>query len=88
MKRAGPEALDGIEELLVALRERAVLTERKRGIFYLRSKAFLHFHEDPTGMHADLLVGGDVRLRAQTRAEWRALLKHVDNVLKQLGQIR
>ena len=38
MKHAGSDAPDSIEELLVVLRERSVLRERKRGIFYLKSK--------------------------------------------------
>jgi len=28
-------------------------------VFYFRSKAFLHFHEDPKGLFADLRTGDD-----------------------------
>lgn len=28
--------------------------EKTRGVFYLKSRAFLHFHEDPAGLFADL----------------------------------
>ena len=31
-----------------------MLREKKRGSFYLKSKGYLHFHEDPKGMFADV----------------------------------
>ena len=78
MKHAGPTALDGIEDLLAALREVPGLQEKKRGVFYRRSKAFLHFHEDPTGTYADVRLSDDFeRLRVTTRAEQRSLLRRV-----------
>jgi hypothetical protein len=57
VRHAGPQALDSIEDLLQKIRTYAGLRERKRGIFYHRSSAFLHFHEDPQGMFADLKLG-------------------------------
>ena len=57
MKHAGPAALDSIEDILQEIRTYAGLRERKRGVFYHRSSAFLHFHEDPQGMFADLKLG-------------------------------
>jgi hypothetical protein len=78
VKHATPVALDAIEPLLGELRRLAQLTERKRGVFYRRSSAFLHFHEDPAGFFADVRVGPVwVRLPATTRAEQRALLREV-----------
>lgn len=78
MKHAGPAALDTIEELLARVRAHAVLRERKRGSFYLKSSAFLHFHEDPAGMFADLKVRGEfLRFRVSTRKEQAAFLKQV-----------
>jgi len=49
VKHAGSAALEGIEDLLQQLRTVPGLVERKQGIFYRRSRAFLHFHEDPSG---------------------------------------
>ena len=71
MKHAGIAALDTIDDLLEKVRKHAaVLTERKRGTFYLKSSAFLHFHEDPAGMFADLKLAGEFqRFRVSTRAE-------------------
>jgi len=54
MKHAGAAALDQLEPLLARLRQIASLKERTRGVFYLGSKAFLHFHEDPAGLFADI----------------------------------
>jgi hypothetical protein len=54
MKHAGAAALDELEGLLEAVRALGVLKEKSRGVFYRRSKAFLHFHEDPAGLFADV----------------------------------
>jgi hypothetical protein len=54
MRHARAAALDQLEPLLARLRQIGGLNERARGVFYLRSKAFLHFHEDPTGLFADI----------------------------------
>lgn len=54
MKHATPAALDALEPLLGELRALAGLTETSRGVFYRRRRAFLHFHEDPKGLFADL----------------------------------
>jgi len=78
MKHAGPEALDQIEAMLRQIRNVPGLTERSRGTFYKNSKAFLHFHEDPSGMHADLRLTDDfVRYRVETEAEQAALLDRI-----------
>ena len=54
MKHAGAEALDRLEPLLQQIRALGRFKEPKRGTFYLKSKAFLHFHEDPAGLFADV----------------------------------
>lgn len=60
MKHAGQDALDQLAGLLNDLRKVEGLVEKKRGIFYRKSRAFLHFHEDPSGLFADLrLAGGE-----------------------------
>ena len=60
MKHATASALDQLEPLLQRLRAIPILTERKRGVFYRKSAAFLHFHEDPTVLYADMRgEGGD-----------------------------
>jgi hypothetical protein len=54
MKHATTLALDELEPLLAKLRQLPGLKERSRGIFYLKSRAYLHFHEDPAGLFADI----------------------------------
>lgn len=63
MRHARQDALDLLEPLLGALRALPGLTEKTRGTFYRKSKSFLHFHEDPEGLFADLRVAalGDFR---------------------------
>lgn len=78
MRHATPVVLDALEPLLAQLRRCDGLTERRRGVFYRRSAAFLHFHEDPAGFFADVRIGpGWVRLPATTAADRRSLLRQV-----------
>ena len=62
MTHAGPGTLARIAPLLEQLRGRPVLRERRAGVFELKSRAFLHFHDDPSGILADVRLGGDVCL--------------------------
>jgi hypothetical protein len=87
MKHAGSEALDTIEGLLAKVRRHPALIERKRGTFYRKSSAFLHFHEDPAGMFADLKLDGDFqRFRVSTRREQSAFLRQVATALGDTGR--
>jgi hypothetical protein len=77
--------LDTLDALIAELRALPGLTEQSRGIFYRKSKAFLHFHEDPKGLFADLrsqdgrdfdrfdvtALEGQARLRAAAEARLR-----------------
>jgi hypothetical protein len=82
MKHATDRALDSIEPLLCEIRKLDGLVERKRGIWYLHARAFLHFHEDPAGIFADVKVGSDFqRFRVQTALERRDLLRRVKRLL-------
>ncbi|MBI2710955.1 MAG: hypothetical protein HYX34_14880 [Actinobacteria bacterium] len=78
MRHATTGTLDALEPLLVRLRDLPGLTERRRGVFYRRSRAFLHFHEDPSGPYADVRFGDEFeRLRVATPAERDALVARV-----------
>jgi hypothetical protein len=75
MKHAGQGALDQLEPLLQELRATAGVVEKKPGVFYRKSKALLHFHEDPSGLYADVRVGAAFeRRRVETPEERAALL--------------
>jgi hypothetical protein len=79
LKHATDQALDQLEDLLEDVRKLGKLTEKKRGIFYLKSVAFLHFHEDPAGLFADLKSGdGFTRFpvnRGSEKLEFFGILK-------------
>jgi hypothetical protein len=84
MKHAGQDALARLEPLLVELRRRPNLREKKLGIFYRKSKSFLHFHEDPTGLFADVrlyLEQDFYRFPVNTDHEQKAILDAIDNSL-------
>ena len=79
MKHAGAGALEALSDLLDSLRTRAALVEKRPGIFYLRGKAFLHFHEDCAGLFADLRHGSEWRrLPADTSDERAKILALAD----------
>jgi hypothetical protein len=84
MKHAGPAAIDRLEPLLERLRPLPGLAEKGRGVFYRRGRAFLHFHEDPAGLFADVrLEGADFeRLRVETEVEQAALFAMVAERLR------
>ncbi len=71
MRHARPQDLDRIAPLLEQVRALGVLKEKKRGCFYLKARSFLHFHEDPGGMFADV---GDERIRVDEPAGAAAVL--------------
>ena len=82
MKHAGPEALSALGGLLGEIRKGEGVVERRPGVFYRKGRAFLHFHEDPSGLHADMRIGAAwERVRVETRAERQALLSRLGEVL-------
>ena len=75
MKHAGATALETLSDLLESLRTRTALIERRPGIFYVSGKAFLHFHEDPAGLFADLRLASEwQRFPVNSRDERAELL--------------
>jgi hypothetical protein len=74
MKHASPAALDQLTQLLARVRQFERVKEKSRGVFYCRSKAFLHFHEDPAGLFADLRTGSDWQLFRINSQEQQATL--------------
>jgi hypothetical protein len=78
VRHAGSDALDELEPLLTELRALPELGERSRGVFYRGSKAFLHFHEDPAGLFADVRLGQDFeRLPVSSARQQAELLDRV-----------
>jgi hypothetical protein len=85
VRHATPPALDRLEPLLRELRALEGLREKARGTFYRGSRAFLHFHEDPAGLFADVRLDPEAdfeRQRVSTRAEQRALAARIRRALR------
>jgi hypothetical protein len=86
VRHARAEALDLLEPLLGRLRAFDALQERRRGVFYVRSRAFLHFHEDPAGLFADVRAAdGFDRINVSGPEGEAALLRHVESALSPRG---
>jgi hypothetical protein len=76
MRHARAQDLDRLEDLLAELRSLPAMVEKTRGVFYLKGRAFLHFHEDPKGLFADIrdAAGGDFERIDIPEAAGRAAL--------------
>ena len=84
MKHAGPDALARLAPLLRQLRAIAGLKEPRPGVFYRRSKAFLHFHDDPKGLYADVRPdpNGDFeRIKIDPDDQGAALIARIEAAL-------
>jgi len=83
VKHASPTTLELLGALFAEVHKRPQLREKSPGSFYLKSKAYLHFHEDATGIFADvkLNLAEFTRMRATTAREQRALLAAIDRSL-------
>lgn len=85
MKHATEDTLSALTSFLDEIRGLPDLKEKKLGIFYRKSKAFLHFHEDPAGLFADIRLGGADfdRYPVNTRAEQKKLLSATKKFLRE-----
>jgi hypothetical protein len=78
MKHVSSHGLDDLDDVLRQLRAVDGLTEKKRGVFYRGSRAFLHFHDDPSGLYAGIRLEATFeRVRVTTKAERRRLISLV-----------
>jgi hypothetical protein len=86
VKHAGLATLERLSDLLQQIRSRNGIKERKLGIFYRKSKSFLHFHEDPAGLFADLGTGSEFdRYPVNTVEERQTLVTAIDRALQTEG---
>ena len=79
MRHATPAALEKLEGVLKEIRKHEELQEKRRGVFYHKGRAFLHFHEDPAGLFADARLTDDdfQRFAVNTAVERNALMKRI-----------
>jgi hypothetical protein len=82
MKHATRLTLTAIEPFLLSIRQFAVLKERSLGVFYWKGQAFLHFHEDPAGLFADIRINEEFqRFPVNSEGEKKFLLTKIKQVL-------
>jgi hypothetical protein len=82
VKHADAATLAALSDLIENLRRRRVLVEKRLGIFYTKGRAFLHFHQDPAGLFADLRDGDQwQRFPVNHPDECARLLTAVDRAL-------
>jgi hypothetical protein len=80
VKHATPATVEALEPLRAQIRGLDGLKERQPGLFERAGRAYLHFHEDPAGLFADVRAGDDWdRYRVSTVAERRALIRALKN---------
>jgi hypothetical protein len=76
------ETLQVIEPLLSVLRSYSALIEVRPTVFHHNGRDFIHFHEEPKGIFADVrLTRGQVRLPATTQADQAELLGVIEKTL-------
>jgi hypothetical protein len=85
VKHAGAATLESFGPFLKQIRQENLLRERTPGAFYLKSSGFLHFHEDPAGIFADLKINGKFeRFPVTTLAEQQTFLAKFRELLNSL----
>jgi len=84
MKHASEKILRSHLPLLTKLSAISKLNEKKLGVYYRKSHAFLHFHEEEGKLYADVRLDGTNfdRLAADSKMEQKSLLNNICQVLK------
>ena len=76
-----------IAPLLAVLRGYPVLEEVREAEFYLQGRDFIHFHETPDGVIADVLLSrGRVSMPVVSSDEQAELLERIEDRLSSLEQ--
>jgi len=83
VKHVTADGLNQLDDVLRELRGVDGPKEKSRGVFYRGSRAFLHFHEDPSGFYGDVRLDADFeRMRVTTKTERKRLLSRVRTALR------
>ena len=76
------ETLQVIQPLLSVLRNNSALVEVIPTVFHHNGRDFIHFHEEPEGLFADVrLTRGQVRLPATSQTDQAELLEAIEDTL-------
>jgi hypothetical protein len=78
VRHATPDTLAALADLLTTLRGIDGIVEKRPGAFSRGSRAFLHFHDDPSGYYADVRFTDEFeRFRVTTKREQQALVSRI-----------
>jgi hypothetical protein len=77
--------IETLATLLNVLRGYSVLQEVRPTAFHLGGRDFIHFHEEPDGLFADVrLSKGRLRMPVSTSSEQAQMLDRIDQILSSL----
>ena len=79
------ETIDALSILLNFLKSYEILNEVKPTNLHLNGKAFIHFHDEPDGLWADIfLYKGRLRMPANTASEQAEVIGTIEPTLESL----
>ena len=79
------ETNETLEMLLNFLRSYEILSEMKPTNFHLNGKGFIHFHDEPDGLWADIFLSkGRLRMPANTASEQADVIGTIETTLESL----
>src|SRR5216117_3824856 len=79
------ETLERLQPLLNLLRDHPALREVRPAEFHLEGRDFLHFHEQPEGLVADVRLNtGRVSMPVTSPAQQAELFERIGNILDSL----
>ena len=77
--------LEALAPLLKVLRAHPALHEIRPATFHLKGRNFVHFHEEPEGVFADVLLAkGRVHMPVSSPTEQAEFLQRIGQVLESL----
>ena len=82
------ETIDALSILLNFLKSYEILNEVKPTNFHLNGKGFIHFHDEPDGLWADIFLSkGRLRMPANTDSEQADVIGTIEPTLESLESV-
>ena len=81
----GQETVEALARLLNFLRSYEILSEVKPINFHLDGKGFIHFHDEPDGLWADIFLSkGRLRMPVNTASEQAGVIGSIEPTLESM----
>ena len=82
------EKIEALSILLNFLKSYEILNEVKPTNFHLNGKGFIHFHDEPDGLWADIFLSkGRLRMPANTASEQADVIGTIEPTLESLESV-